>query len=62
MVIDYGLDSQSLIPGRSRGFLSLLSCPDQVWGPPSLLCYGYLEGGVFFSQVKQPEWNADHSF
>jgi hypothetical protein len=36
----YGLDSPGSIPGMARCFSSP-QCPDQLWGPPSLLPTGY---------------------
>jgi hypothetical protein len=36
----YRLDGQGLIPGRGRKMFSSPLCPDQLWGPPSLLANG----------------------
>jgi hypothetical protein len=36
----YGLDGQGSITCRGKRF-SLLQCPDQLWGPPSLLLNTY---------------------
>jgi len=30
-----------LITGRGKIFISSPNCPDQLWGPPSLLCNMY---------------------
>jgi len=35
-----------LSPGRGWEFLSSPPCPDQLWGPPSLLSKGYQGQGV----------------
>jgi hypothetical protein len=37
----FGLDGQGSLPGRSKKFFSTPQRPDQLWGPPSLLCNGY---------------------
>jgi hypothetical protein len=43
IVSDYGLDDRAIqvrSPAEEKGFSSSL-CPDRLWGPPSLLYYGY---------------------
>jgi hypothetical protein len=53
-VSDYGLDKCGLICGRGKEFFFYALCPDQLWGPPSLLSNGYqspfLSPGVKHSQ------------
>jgi hypothetical protein len=41
IVTDCGLDDRGSTPGRGKGFFFQLLCPDQHWGPPSLLSSGY---------------------
>jgi hypothetical protein len=50
----YRLDCLGSIPGRGKRFFSSPRCPDQLWGPPSLLFSGYLG-------VKWWGHEADHS-
>jgi hypothetical protein len=58
-VSDYRLDDQGSIPGTGKGFFLYPLCPDQLWGPPSLLSNGYW--GTF-PEVKAPPWHdTDHS-
>jgi hypothetical protein len=38
------------IPGRDKGFFLWPLCPDQLWGPPSLLSNGY-SGGFFLWEL-----------
>jgi hypothetical protein len=40
-VSDYRLDDRGSIPVREKGFFLQPLCPDQLWGPPSLLSNGY---------------------
>jgi hypothetical protein len=47
------------IPGRSKGFFLQPLCPDQLWGPPSLLYNGYR--GSFPGGKARPRRAADHS-
>jgi hypothetical protein len=52
IVSDYGLDDRAIgvrSPAGAEDFSSSL-CPDQLWGPPSLLYNGY---GVLSSGVKR---------
>jgi hypothetical protein len=42
IVLGYGLDSWSLIPGRDKRFVSNPQCPDQFWCPTYLMFGGYL--------------------
>jgi hypothetical protein len=56
-----GLDSQDLIPDRGKRFFSTPKCPDQLWGPPSLLISGYQELFPGGWGVKQSGHEADHS-
>jgi hypothetical protein len=44
-------------PGQRQDIFPL--CPDQIWGPPSLLYNGY--GGPFPGGEAQPGRDADHS-
>jgi hypothetical protein len=37
----YGVDGRGSIPGKGKRFVSSPQCPDRLWGPPILLCYGY---------------------
>jgi hypothetical protein len=41
IVFDCTLDGRSAIPGRGKRFFLYPLCPDQLWGPPSLLSGGY---------------------
>jgi hypothetical protein len=41
IVLDYGLDDWGSIPGGCWEFFSKPPCPEQLWGPPSLLYNGY---------------------
>jgi hypothetical protein len=34
-------DGRGSIPGRDKRFFSTLQRPDRLWGPPSLVSYGY---------------------
>jgi hypothetical protein len=38
---DYRLDDRGSIPGRGKGFFLQFLCPNQLWGPSSLLSSGY---------------------
>jgi hypothetical protein len=38
---EFRLDDRGSITGRGKGFLLQSLCPDQLWGPPSLLYNGY---------------------
>jgi hypothetical protein len=56
----YGLDDGGVgvrVPVGSRIFPSP-HCPHWMWGPPSLLIYGYQ--GLFPQGVKWPGLEADH--
>jgi hypothetical protein len=50
----YGIESQGLIPFRSKRLFSSPQHPDQLWRPWSLLLKWY-------QRVKWPEHEADHS-
>jgi len=41
--LGYGLNDWGSVPGRGNDeiLFSSLSCPDQLWGPPSFLSNGY---------------------
>jgi len=54
IVTDYRLDGQDRIPVGMR----FSACPDQPWGPPSLLYNGYW---VFSGGKVRPGCAADHS-
>jgi len=41
--LGYGLDDRDSIPGRGKEFISLLSCPERLWGLHSFLSNGYQE-------------------
>jgi hypothetical protein len=44
IVTDYGIDDRAIqfrSPAEARGFFLQPLCPDQLWGPPSLLSSGY---------------------
>jgi hypothetical protein len=43
-ILPYQLKKCASIPGRIKGVFLLAKCPDWLWGPPSLLFSGYLEG------------------
>jgi hypothetical protein len=59
IVSGYGLDDRDRgsIPGR--GFFLWPLCPDQLWGPPSLLHNG--DWGPLLGGRVWPGRNADHS-
>jgi hypothetical protein len=40
-VSDYGLDDRGSIRHRGGGYFLRSVLPDRLWGPPSLLYYGY---------------------
>jgi hypothetical protein len=46
IVTGYMLDRLGSIPGRDKRYFSSPQCPDQLWGPPTLLSNGYW--GLFF--------------
>jgi hypothetical protein len=56
---DYRLDDQGSIPGKGV-FLQLL-CPDQLWGPPSLLFNGHWGSFLGGGGDARPRRDADHS-
>jgi hypothetical protein len=53
MVEEFGSDFL-----QGKRFLLFSKCSDGPWGPPSLLCND-IRG--FFSEIKRPEREADHS-
>jgi hypothetical protein len=55
IVTDYGLDGPGIDAGGGEIFRT---CPDQPWGPPSLLYNGYR---VFPGSRKRPGRDADPS-
>jgi hypothetical protein len=62
IVCGYGLDDQAFkvwSPSEVKGFFLYLLCPDQLWGPLSLLYNGY--GGPFPRAKTQPGCDANHS-
>jgi hypothetical protein len=59
IVPDYRLDDRGSIPGRIIWFFLQLLCPDQLWGPPSLLSNGYWES--FLGGKARPGRDADHT-
>jgi hypothetical protein len=58
VVITVRVDHRASILGRDRDFISSPPRPDRLWGPPSLISYGY--EGAFSSGTMQPEREADH--
>jgi hypothetical protein len=62
IVSDYGLDDWAIgvrFPTEAKGIFLYPLCPDQLWGPPSLLYNGYR--GPFPGAKARPGRDADHS-
>jgi hypothetical protein len=56
---DCRLDDRGSNAGRGWEFFSSTTCPDQLWGPASLLSKGYR--GAISLGVERPGREADHS-
>jgi hypothetical protein len=55
----YRLGGRGSIPGRGKRFFSNPQRLDRLWGPPSILCNGYL--GLFYPGANWQGRKADHS-